>query len=85
MLFQPLFFFISGNRLIGFLKNLLDANINRKVAVCKELTKKNEWVFRGYIKKVIDEINKDKSNLRGEFTLLIQGNKIPKKNNTNNN
>ena len=72
-------FFISGNRLIGFLKNLQNANINRKVAVCKELTKKNEWVFRGYIKKVIDEINKDKSNLKGEFTLLIQGNKIPKK------
>jgi len=66
-------FFISGNRLIGFLKTLLDANINRKVAVCKELTKKNEWVFRGSIKKIIDEINKDNSNLRGEFTLLIQG------------
>jgi len=66
-------FFISGNRLISFLKILLDAKINRKVAVCKELTKKNEWVFRGYIKKIIDEINIDKSNLKGEFTLLIQG------------
>ena len=58
---------------------MLDEKINRKVAVCKELTKKNEWVFRGDIKKVIAEINKDKSNLKGEFTLLIQGNKIPKK------
>ena len=66
-------FFISGNRLVSFLKILLDAKINRKVAVCKELTKKNEWVFRGYIKKVIDEINIDKFNLKGEFTLLIQG------------
>ena len=66
-------FFISGNRLINFLKILLDAKINRKVAVCKELTKKNEWVFRGYIKKIIDEIHKDKFNLKGEFTLLIQG------------
>ena len=66
-------FFISGNRLINFLKILLDAKINRKIAVCKELTKKNEWVFRGYIKKIIDEINIDKSNLKGEFTLLIQG------------
>lgn len=66
-------FFISGNRLVSFLKILLDAKINRKVAVCKELTKKNEWVFRGYIKKIIDEINIDKSNLKGEFTLLIQG------------
>ena len=66
-------FFISGNRLVSFLKILLDAKINRKVAVCKELTKKNEKVFRGYIKKIIDEINIDKSNLKGEFTLLIQG------------
>ena len=66
-------FFISGNRLVNFLKILLDAKINRKVAVCKELTKKNEWVFRGYIKKIIDEINIDESNLKGEFTLLIQG------------
>ena len=66
-------FFISGNRLVSFLKILLNAKINRKVAVCKELTKKNEWVFRGYIKKIIDEINIDKSNLKGEFTLLIQG------------
>ena len=66
-------FFISGNRLINFLKILLDAKINRKIAVCKELTKKNEWVFRGYIKKIIDEINIDESNLKGEFTLLIQG------------
>jgi len=66
-------FFISGNRLISFLKILLDTKINRKVAVCKELTKKNEWVFRGYIKKIIDEINIDESNLKGEFTLLIQG------------
>ena len=66
-------FFISGNRLINFLKILLDAKINRKIAVCKELTKKNEWVFRGYINKIIDQINIDKSNLKGEFTLLIQG------------
>lgn len=66
-------FFISGNRLVSFLKILLDAKINRKIAVCKELTKKNEWVFRGYIKKIIDEINIDESNLKGEFTLLIQG------------
>ena len=66
-------FFISGNRLVSFLKILLDAKINRKVAVCKELTKKNEWVFRGYIKKIIDEISIDESNLKGEFTLLIQG------------
>jgi 16S rRNA (cytidine1402-2'-O)-methyltransferase len=66
-------FFIPGNRLIVFLEILLKANIDRKIAVCKELTKKNERVFRGCIKEIIDEINKDKINFRGEFTLLIQG------------
>ena len=65
---------------------MLDAKINRKVAICKELTKKNEWVFRGYINKIIDEINKDESNLKGEFTLLIQGKeKTSQTNDTNNN
>ena len=67
-------FFVSGNRLMNFLKCILEKKINRKIAVCKEITKKNERVFRGSIIKIIDEISRDKNNLKGEFVVIIKGN-----------
>jgi len=73
-------FFIAGSRLVMFLKSLLNQEINRKVAICKELTKKNERVFRGEIKNVIQELDQEKSNLRGEFTILIDGKEKKSKN-----
>lgn len=68
-------FFISGKRLPNFLKIILDEKINRKIALCKELTKKNETVFRGELKNIIEKINKNNINLKGEFTILIDGKK----------
>ena len=66
-------FFVSGKRLLNFLQDILEKKINRKVAICKEITKKNERVFRGSAKKVIDEISVDKNNLKGEFVVIIEG------------
>ena len=68
-------FFISGKRLLSFLKIILDEKINRKIALCKELTKKNEAVFRGELQNIIEKINKNNINLKGEFTVLIDGKK----------
>ena len=68
-------FFISGKRLLSFLKIILDEKINRNIALCKELTKKNEAVFRGELKNIIEKINKNNINLKGEFTVLIDGKK----------
>ena len=66
-------YFISGLRLISFLNFLSVKNINRSIAVCKEITKKNEMVFRGDIKKIIENISFNKNNLRGEFVIVIAG------------
>lgn len=66
-------FFISGKRLLEFLKNIDDMKINRTIAVCKEITKKNEFVFRGDSKKIINEISSDTNNLRGEFVVIVAG------------
>lgn len=66
-------FFISRVRLVIFLETLVFKNIDRKIAVCKEITKKNERVFRGNVKEVLTLINRDKNNLRGEFTILVKG------------
>ena len=48
---------------------------DREIAVCKELTKINETIIRGNIKNIIDKIIDKKINLKGEFTLIIAGEK----------
>ena len=68
-------FFVSGSRLRNFLTNLLIENIDKKIAVCKEITKKNERIFRGSINEVINEVDANKNNLRGEFVVVIEGSK----------
>ena len=68
-------FFISGRRLKNFLELVHMNSKNIEVAICKELTKINESVFRGTIKKMIDKITNKEINLKGEFTLIIGNNK----------
>ena len=66
-------YFVSGNRILKFLEILDDFQIDRNIAICKEITKKNERVFRGEVKKIIIELKKNKDNLRGEFVVIIAG------------
>ena len=65
--------FISGIRLLNFLNIMLKKKIIKNISVCKELTKKNERVFRGKIGVVIDEILFDKKFIKGEFVIVIEG------------
>ena len=57
---------------------------NRKIAIIRELTKKNEEVVRGTVETVNDEFLK-RVEIKGEITLIIDGGKIIKKNQFNNN
>lgn len=66
--------FISGKRLINFLNCLLENQITRSVAVCKEMTKKNENVFRGSVETALNSISLDQKNLKGEFVLILERN-----------
>ena len=68
-------FFVSGRRLKSFLKLIHINSKNIEVAICKELTKINEAVFRGNIKNIIDKIINNEINLKGEFTLVIGSDK----------
>ena len=45
----------------------------RKISVCKELTKLNEKIFRGYAKEIVKEIKQNKKNVLGEFVILVEG------------
>jgi len=59
----------SPHRLLAALNDILLTLEDRKVAVCRELTKVHEEVFRGTISQAIKHFTEP----RGEFTLVIEG------------
>ena len=59
----------SPHRLLAALKDLLFILGDRQIAVCRELTKVHEEVFRGTINQAITHFTVP----RGEFTLVIEG------------
>ncbi len=62
-------------RIIGFLEALAEINPNREIFVAREMTKLHESFYRGSVVKVIKELSSQKNALRGEFVLVIGGNK----------
>ncbi len=59
----------SPHRLLASLKDILIALGDRRIAVCRELTKLHEEVFRGIISQSIEYFTEP----RGEFTLVVSG------------
>ena len=62
-------------RIIGFLEALAEINPNREIFVAREMTKLHESFYKGSVVKVIEELSSQKNALRGEFVLVIGGNK----------
>ena len=65
--------FETPHRLAAALADILDTLGNRRIAVCRELTKMHEEVFRGSISGAIAHFTQP----RGEFTLVIEGRDDP--------
>ncbi len=63
--------FVSNHKLIDFLDCLENFMGNRSISICKELTKVNEFVFRGNPGSVKKKILEDKQNIKGEFVAVI--------------
>ena len=63
--------FISSHKLIDFLDCLENIITNKSISICKELTKINEFVFRGTPSNVRNKILEDKENIKGEFVAVI--------------
>ena len=66
---ETLVVFESPHRLRACLADMLDALGDRPLAVCRELTKMYEEVFRGTVSQALDHFQEP----RGEFTLVLQG------------
>ena len=72
---KTLILFISNHKLIQLLEMLVEIIPNRKVSVCKEITKLNEKTFNGLPNKILIEISSSQKHLLGEFVIVIDGEK----------
>jgi len=61
----------SPHRLIASLNDMRHILGDRRIAICRELTKLHEEIFRGTISQATEHFTEP----RGEFTLVIEGNK----------
>ena len=61
--------FETPHRLVAALRDILDVLGDRRVAVCREMTKVHEEVFRGTVSEAVAYFDQP----RGEFTLVIEG------------
>ena len=66
---RPVVAFESPHRLRQSLQHIFEALGDRRIAVCREMTKLHEEVFRGTVSDALDYFERP----RGEFTLVVEG------------
>lgn len=71
---RTLVFFESPRRVPGMLRDLLTTLGDRRVALCRELTKLHEEVRRGTAAEVLASVEDDP--LRGEVVVVVEGDRV---------
>lgn len=71
---ETLIFYEAPHRLLDTLTYLLDTFGNRRIAVCRELTKIYEEIYRGNLKEALEYFIENRP--RGEFVLVLEGKKL---------
>ncbi len=66
---QPVIFFESVHRILKTLAQLADSP--KKLIIGRELTKQFETIYRGTAPEILAILNQDKSQVRGEFTVIV--------------
>ena len=64
-------FYESVHRMKETLKNMLEVLGDRRIAVCRELSKIHEEIVRDNISNIIPLVD----NMKGEFVIVVEGNK----------
>ena len=68
---DTIIFYEAPHRLLNTLEYLKENLADRKIAVCRELTKLHEEIYRGRISEAIEFLVENRP--RGEFVLVIEG------------
>ncbi|HJV47519.1 MAG TPA: 16S rRNA (cytidine(1402)-2'-O)-methyltransferase [Bacillota bacterium] len=72
---ETLILYEAPHRIDKMLKEAKEILGNRRAVLARELTKKHEEFIRGTLEEVINYL--DEGGIRGEFTILIEGNLEP--------
>lgn len=65
----PVIFFESVHRIVKTLESLKDSDKN--LIIGRELTKQFETVYRGKAKDILEILNQDTKQLKGEFVIIV--------------
>lgn len=68
---ETLIFYEAPHRIKDFLLDLYEIFGNRKVAICRELTKLYEDIIRDDLENIID--NLEELTIKGEFVVVVEG------------
>lgn len=74
---KAIIFYESPNRIIPFLEQVHEIFGNRNIVIGRELTKLHEEILRGTVNDILNQLSERK--LRGEFTVIIEGQEKKKK------
>ena len=67
--------FESKKRIIPFLEKLSELSPDRNIFIAREMTKLHETFYKGKANHVLEELILNKEQIKGEFVLIIEGNK----------
>lgn len=70
-------FFESPHRILETLEDIREILGERKMVLCRELTKLYEEVIRGTVGEILQQLKG--REIRGEFTIILEGNTPPRK------
>lgn len=71
---ETIIFYEAPHRLLDTLTYLLDTFGNRRIAVCRELTKVYQEIYRGTLSEAVNYFVENKP--RGEFVLVLEGKRL---------
>ena len=69
---RTIIFYESPHRIISFLDDILSTLGNREIAVCREITKLHEEIFRGNVSAALKRFTD--GDIKGEFVIILEGN-----------